>query len=168
MDGLKGVLLNTGFLIRLVNANDPYHGEASKYFKFCEGGEVPVFLSTIAISEYCVKGKIKEIPVSQLRILPFNAPEAVRAGKIGEIAFKMRKDENLSSYDRKCLKEDTKILAQAMLHDKITHILVFDSDFITLSNHVKQQEVARNWKKPIIINPRETPLNTLLGEFDFE
>lgn len=167
MADLKGVLLDTGFLIRLVNANDPEHDEARKYFEFCQKKEIPVFLPTIAMAEYCIKGNVDEIPLDNLRVLPFNAPEAVRAGQIGRIAFQMRREGSLP-YDRKCLKDDVKILAQATLHNKVSHILVFDNDFITLSNHIKQQDFARSWRKPVIINVKKIRLSTLLGELNFE
>jgi predicted nucleic acid-binding protein len=75
-------LLDTNFLIRLLNERDPLHENAKGYFRYFLTQKTILKCSTISIAEYCVKGKYIELPLRNLQILPFNFNHAVRAGEI--------------------------------------------------------------------------------------
>ena len=58
----KVVMLDTSFLIRLLKEDDPLHKSALNYYQYLLENEYLLFVSTIALAEYCVKGKMDEIP----------------------------------------------------------------------------------------------------------
>jgi len=58
----EGVLLDTGFLIRLLDSNQKLHLNAKSYYKYFLNKEVTLKCSTIAIAEYCVRGTINDLP----------------------------------------------------------------------------------------------------------
>ena len=85
------VLLDTSFFIRLLNDEDPLHLNAKGYFKYFLEKEIALKVSTISIAEYCVVGKLEELPLRNLQILPFNLKDAERTGEFAKIIFKENK-----------------------------------------------------------------------------
>lgn len=102
-----GVLLDTSFLITLASQTRPHHETARRYWRHFLESRIPVFLSTIVVSEFCVK---QEIPAEILRccvVLPFNWDDAQRAAKLDW------KRVRPSDVERDALKDDIEIIAQA-------------------------------------------------------
>ena len=102
-----GVLLDTRFLITLADKNRPHHETARRYWKHFLDNQIPIFLSTIVVSEFCVK---QEIPPDMLRccvVLPFNWDDAQGAAKLD---WKRLQPTDVK---RDALKDDIKIIAQA-------------------------------------------------------
>ena len=58
---MNKVFLDTNFLIKLLNNQDPIHHNAKAYFKYFLDNKMVVMVSAIAIGEYCVKGDIVKI-----------------------------------------------------------------------------------------------------------
>ncbi len=85
------VLLDTSFFIRLLNDEDPLHLNAKGYLKYFLERNITLKVSTISIAEYCVIGKLEELPLRNLQILPFNLKDAEKAGEFAEIIFKQNK-----------------------------------------------------------------------------
>ncbi len=81
------VLLDTSFFVRLLNDKDILHKNAKGYFKYFLENDITLKISTISIAEYCVKGKIDELPLINLQIIPFNLNHAVRTGEFAEAIF---------------------------------------------------------------------------------
>jgi hypothetical protein len=54
---------------------------------------------------------VKELPLDYMRVLPFNAPHAVRAGTFAGLVFADR--EAKGATPRKIITNDTKLFAQA-------------------------------------------------------
>lgn len=50
----KGVLLDTSFFLRFLNEADPLFLNADGYYRYFIDEEIPMFISTISIAEYCV------------------------------------------------------------------------------------------------------------------
>jgi predicted nucleic acid-binding protein len=63
------VLLDTSFFVRLLNDEDPLHSNAKDYFKYFLEQDIVLKVSTISIAEYCVRGKIDELPLRNIQIL---------------------------------------------------------------------------------------------------
>jgi len=103
------ILVDTSFLIRLLNPNDALHANADGYFKYYLENDYPLICSTISIAEYCVKGSYEQIPWRNLQVLPFNVSHAIRAGKFAEIVFD--KKDKLSITNRNIIPNDTKLFA---------------------------------------------------------
>ena len=152
---IKGVLLDTSFFIRLLNKKETLHKNAIGYFRFFLDNETPLFMSTISIAEYCVKGDKSELPLKYLKILPFNMDHAEIAGKYALILFQNKKVKNQLS-PRPIIVNDAKIFAQAHLVPEISHYVTADQrsrkilsaikkvtaaqfDFIDIHNSYKEQ-----------------------------
>jgi predicted nucleic acid-binding protein len=106
-----GVVLDTSFLITLADPARAHHETARRYWRhFAEQG-LPIFLPTIVVSEFCIR---QEIPPEILRacvVLPFNWDDAMQAATLD---FSKADREGQS---RDALKDDVKIIAQAMVKD---------------------------------------------------
>ena len=109
------LLLDTSFFIRLLNDEDPLHQNALAYFKYFLDQNFELKLSTVSIAEYCVRGKITDLPIENLQILPFNVQHAVKAGEFANIVFKHKNELKLER--RTVIPNDTKLFAQAAVED---------------------------------------------------
>jgi predicted nucleic acid-binding protein len=106
-----GVVLDTSYLITLADPKRPGHKTARQYWRHFAEQSIPVFLPTIVVSEFCIK---QEIPPELLRacvVLPFNWDDAIKAASLDFSKFP-RKGES-----RDALKDDVKIIAQAIVKD---------------------------------------------------
>lgn len=102
-----GVLIDTSFLITLADKNRAHHEAARRYWRHFLDNQIPIFLSAIVVSEFCIK---QEIPPDILRccvVVPFNWDDALRAAKLDW------KKLRPAGVERDALKDDVKILAQA-------------------------------------------------------
>lgn len=102
-----GVVIDTSFLITLADKNRAHHEAARRYWRYFLENEIPIFLSAIVVSEFCIK---QEIPPDMLRccvVLPFNWEDAQRAANLDW------KRLRLAGVERDALKDDIKIIAQA-------------------------------------------------------
>ena len=122
------VLLDTSFFIRLLKEDDRLHQNAVEYFKYFLENDYTLKVSTIAISEFCVKGTVDMLPLANMQILPFNYDHAVNSGRLGEITFRKKKERGAVITPRTVVPNDTKMFAQAELEEDITHYVSADSE----------------------------------------
>jgi predicted nucleic acid-binding protein len=134
---LKGVLLDTSFVIRLLRTNDVLHPNAKAWFRQLLERRVPMYLSTISIAEYCVKGSFDELPLRNVRVLPFNIDHARRAGPFTGSLLDQRKQAG-SEDDRAVVISDVKLLAQAEVDVGISHFLTKDLRFPSRMQALRQ------------------------------
>jgi predicted nucleic acid-binding protein len=116
-----GVLLDTSFLITLAGTSRANHEAARRYWKHFLDHQMPIFLSCIVVSEFCIK---QEIPPDMLRccvVLPFNWDDAQKAAKLDWKRVRPAQTE------RDALKDDIKIIAQAAVKD-VEFVITDDSD----------------------------------------
>ena len=59
-----GMLLDTSFLITLAGTNRAHPETARRYWKHFLENQIPIYLSTVVVSEFCIK---QEIPPDMLR-----------------------------------------------------------------------------------------------------
>src|SRR5690606_19611218 len=120
------VLLDTSFFIRLLNDEDPLHKNALGYFKYFLENDIILKVSTVSVAEYCVLGKLVDLPLKNLQIIPFNLKEAENTGQFAKIIFSENKvnDEKLSP--RAIIPNDSKLFAQSDLDKTITHFVTSD------------------------------------------
>lgn len=107
------VMLDTSFLIRLMKENDPLHNSALEYYQYLLEHGFILYVSTIALAEYCVKGKLSDIPFDNLRIVPFNLDHSSIAGAFASSLFKARNRGEYGPNNRLVIANDTKLFAQA-------------------------------------------------------
>lgn len=122
----KGVLCDTSFFLRLLDPTDPLHTSARGYFKYLLQNDYPLFISTIAVAEYCVGGALEELPLRNLQILPFNLAHGSRTGALAQIVF--RKKGTLKLRSRNLIPNDSKLFAQADVEAQIGYYLTADSE----------------------------------------
>lgn len=107
-----GVLLDTSFLISFADPTRKHHAVAVQYFQhFAEEG-VPMFLSTIAASEFELGQRVTDLPLDAIIMLPFNLDDAVKSA---ELDFTLYKGD--PAVPRDALKDDFKLLGQAKTRD---------------------------------------------------
>lgn len=117
------VLLDTSFFLHLLDPSKQWNGHAHEYMKCFMDSDWTMYLSTIAIAEWCVKGQIHQLPLQNLQILPFAVSHAERAGVFTSIALQNRPNE---PNQRTLVKNDTKLFAQADEKTDITYYLSSD------------------------------------------
>lgn len=122
----KSVLLDTGFFIRLLNTNDPLSRQTESYFRFFLQEQYPLLISTVSIAEFCVRGSLDQLPLKNLRILPFNTLHAVRAGELAAAIFASKGRSILT--ERTIIPNDTKLFAQADTESGIGFYLSSDTE----------------------------------------
>ena len=102
-----GVLLDTSFLITLADKNRTSHQTARRYWRhFLENEIIPIYLSTIVVSEFCMKQQIPPEILRSCVVRPFNWDDALCAAKLDW------KRVGPEGSERDALKDDVKIIAQ--------------------------------------------------------
>lgn len=120
------VLLDTSFFIRLLNDEDPLHSNTVGYFKYFLENEITLKVSTISIAEYCVIGKVSDLPLRNVQIIPFNLKDAEKTGEFAKIIFLENKISEEKLYPRAIIPNDSKLFAQADQDKTITHFVTSD------------------------------------------
>ena len=135
----KGVLLDTSFFLRFLNERDPLFKNADGYFRYFLEKEYTLFISTISIAEYCVGGTIDQLPLRNLKILPFNVSHAKRTGEFARILYAERKAGNVNFKERILIPNDSKLFAQADTDINIQNFITSDLEsfkaYATLKKH---------------------------------
>ena len=54
MNGIKSVLLDCSFCIRLLKRDEEFHENCVEYFRYFTENHIEMYLSTIVVSEYSV------------------------------------------------------------------------------------------------------------------
>ena len=106
-----GVVLDTSFLITLADSSRAHHQAARQYWRFFAEQGVPLFLPTIVVSEFCIKQALPTEIIRACVVLPFNWEDALKAASLDFTRF------NRTDGSRDALKDDVKIIAQAMTRE---------------------------------------------------
>ena len=123
----NGAILDTGFLITLVDAGRDAHEHAKAYYRhFLEQG-IPLYLPTVVASEFCIKQPITDLPLHNFNILPFNLLESIRCADLNVVYYRRKVGEG----QRDAVKDDFKIIAQAEEQDAL-FLLTEDKNSMSL------------------------------------
>lgn len=106
-------LLDTSFFIRLLNPEDCLQEQAREYLEYFLNESVALYVSTIAISEFCVKGSLEMLPLNCLRILPFNLCHAEASGTLYAQVQELKGNGQSLGIQRNVVTNDCKMFAQA-------------------------------------------------------
>ena len=134
---------DTSFFVRLLNDDDDLHNNAKGYFRYFLENEIVLKVSTISIAEYCVRGKIDELPLKSIQIIPFNLDQAKRTGEFAEIIFEQNKISKEKLSPRAIIPNDSKLFAQADLIKSITHFVTSDSKSKSTFSALKKQIIPK-------------------------
>lgn len=158
---INGVLLDTSFFIRFLNDEDPLFKNAMEYYKYFLSKEMKMYVSTIAIAEYCVGGSITELPLRNLAILPFNLNHATKTAEIAQIVF--AKKGMLKLKERNIIPNDSKLFSQADIEQTIEYYLSSDSESFKIYELLKNENKVLNFKFIDLL----TPPNEYFGYLNF-
>jgi len=158
---MHSVLLDTSFFIRLLNDEDELHENALSYYKYFLENEIVLKVSTISIAEYCVLGKLDDLPLKDIQIIPFNLNHAEKTGEFAQIIFTYNKTADEKLLPRAIIPNDSKLFAQADLDKAVTHFITSDKRSL---NTLKALKTGINPKFEII-NIR-IPYNQTFGILD--
>lgn len=157
------VLLDTSFFIRLLNDEDALHNNAKGYYRYFLEKEITLKVSTITIAEYCVLGRLDDLPLKNIQIIPFNLDQAIKTGEFAKIIFKANKLAQEKLSPRAIIPNDSKLFAQADLDKSITHFVTSD----TRSKNTLETLKKELHPKFDIIDI-STPYNLTFGILDLE
>jgi predicted nucleic acid-binding protein len=159
----KAVLLDTCFLIKLLNPADVLHLEALKYYEYFINNKIIIYLSTISVAEYCVRGKFEDIPLRQMRVLPFNWDHAKRAGDFTATVYRQKSLQKTAITNRAVIPNDSKLFAQADVDKQITCFVTSDEEGEKVYRLISSEQNPRFEYWDINI-----PLSERISEFPFE
>ncbi|MFM9879105.1 MAG: hypothetical protein ACKVOO_01680 [Burkholderiaceae bacterium] len=120
-------MLDTSFLISFTDSSRAHHAVAIAYYRECVRRQVPMYLSTVVISEFQVKQAISDLPLRNFVVLPFNIDHAMRCGLLVRSMVRDTQD------DRVRVKDDFKLVAQCDC-EAISHL--FSEDASTLAKYL--------------------------------
>ncbi len=116
---MSSVLLDTSFLITLVDAGRPHHEVASQYYRQMLDEQVVMYFSAIAASEFAIKQPITDLPLKNFRTIPFNILHSIEAARLWNLIDRDPGDI------RHVIRDDVKLIAQAS-KESISFILTED------------------------------------------
>lgn len=108
--GIKSIMLDTSFCIRLLDKNDGLHQNALDYFKYFLLEKISIHISAIAVAEYAVGDDPAHLPINNLQIEAFDFLDAKTAGLFHKEI--KGNQSNVPDYNRRIITNDVKILAQ--------------------------------------------------------
>lgn len=123
----NSVLLDTSYLISLMDDSRENHSKAKDFYKYFIENNFPMILSSIVSSEFSIKQSIVDLPLSSLRPLPFNLPDSYHLSPLFEEKFKGY------ASNRVAVKDDYKIVSQCSFN-KISYLITEDTDLCNLLN----------------------------------
>lgn len=150
-------MLDTSFVIRLMNDTDPLHQNAYDYFTYFQREKISTHISTIAVAEYGVGDDVNNLPLDFLQIEAFDFRDAETSGKFHKEII--RKKQNIANYDRRLIANDVKILAQ--ISTKQIDAII-SKDIASYSKYIKPLKDAGLLHVQFL--DLNTPLKTILGE----
>ncbi len=124
----KAVLLDSGFLIRLMNPEEPLHQVALDIFRGFVIDGIVCKVSTIALAEYGVKGDLRYLPVKYLQYLPFLYSHAEKASVFMRKIIEVKKERGAVIHPRVIIPNDTKMFAQASTDEDVYAFVSADAE----------------------------------------
>lgn len=129
------VMLDTGFVIALLDSKRSSHATAKAYYKYCLEKEYPLYISSIAIYEYCIAGKLEEIPLDSITDIAYNTQDGAASENV------KFKEHILAGEPRNQIKDDFKIIGHAMTRGH-TVLITDDEKMHTHINNLRQKGIV--------------------------
>ena len=157
MKGIKSVLVDSSFCIRLLKSDDDFHKNVVEYFEYFLENGIEIYLSTIVISEYAVIDDPDNLlSLNVFRLLEFDYADAKNAGKFFAA---LKDDEDLrKSEDRKVIINDIKLFAQ--IHNRKIDAYI-TKDRKSLAKII--EPLGKSKKLKLTFIDLAIPLNDMLG-----
>lgn len=160
MNGVKSVLLDSSFCIRLLKSDDEYHKNAVDYFRHFLENEIEMYLSTIVVSEYGVGDDPDNLlSLNAFRLLEFDYGDAKFSGQFLSTLRSLGKFQEFG--ERKVVINDIKLISQ--IHNRNIDAFV-TRDRKSLTKMIEPLSKSHNVKLEFI--DFSIPLNFKLGKLD--
>lgn len=157
MNGIKSVLLDCSFCIRLLKRDDEFHQNCVDYFKYFIENNVEMYLSTIVVSEYSVGDNPENLlSLNSFRLLEFDFSDAKFSGEFLALLKSLGKFGDFG--ERKVVINDIKLFAQIHNRKIDTYITKDRKSFKKMIEPLKEEF---NLKFEVI--DLTIPLNSKLG-----
>lgn len=157
------VLIDTCFMVGLLNANSIHHKNAKDYFRYFLDNDIPIYFSTISVAEYCIRGEYDTIPFEDVRILPFTLFDGKETGRFGQVLYKARLEGILDKEERIAIPNDAKLFAQASIRPDIRYFVTSD-----VKAKKKIDIIRRDCGAQVAHLDISTPINVFSGQLDLE
>lgn len=132
-----GALVDTGFLISLAREDRDNHDAAVAYWRYLRENNILIFLSVIVVSEFEVKQPIDDRIRRACIPLLFNWNDATCAAEFDRIR------EKESGAERQAVKDDIKIIAQAVQAD-VAYVITDDHNtFAKYAERLREKGLVR-------------------------
>lgn len=115
------VLLDTSYLITLIDRNRPHHDTAAKFYRLMLEEQIPMYFSVIAAAEFAIKQPITDLPLRNFRCIPFNLAHSNESARLWNALGSRDKGDT-----RSVVRDDVKLLGQAS-HELIPFVLTEDA-----------------------------------------
>ena len=135
-------MLDTSFLIRLLKEDEPLHKYAKAYFQYFLENKFVLYVSTVAVAEYCVKGNLDQLPFECVRVVPFNLDHAEKAGSFARTLYNAKNKGDYSPEQRLIIPNDTKIFAQASAIDALYFVTADTEAFKAIDLLAKENALS--------------------------
>lgn len=155
----NSVLLDTSFLISLVDASRVNHNKAKEFYKYFIDNKIAMILSAIVTSEFCIKQPITDLPLENFRPLPFNIPDSYHISTLFENKFK----NNENGISRESVKDDYKIVSQCNFNN-ISYLITEDEKLFNLLLSLKGDN-SINFKPLLLQNGHVKSFELQIGLF---
>lgn len=123
----NGVILDTSFLTKLVDSTCKEHQAAKAHWAHFVSQDIRVFLPTIVVSEFQVVEPIPDFIYSSATLLPFNFNDAETCAKINFPKVEHRPGAKGQPGARQAIKDDIKIIAQA-INENVSYAISGDTE----------------------------------------
>jgi hypothetical protein len=130
----NSVILDTSFLISLVDDSRPNHESALKFFKYFIENKIAMVLSSIVTSEFCIKQPLTDLPLANFKFLPFNIPDSYHLSHLFLDEFKGQ----IGSHKNPSIKDDYKIASQCSFNN-VKYFITEDNDLIKKLRTLKSE-----------------------------
>jgi predicted nucleic acid-binding protein len=115
----KKVLVDTSFLITLVDRNQENHEKAKTFYSYFLQEQYTLYLSAIVAAEFSLQQALEELPLERFQLLTFTVPDAIKSAALAVAYGKKSKQEGLQ--------DDFKLLAQAV-NRQVDYLVTDDMD----------------------------------------
>jgi hypothetical protein len=154
--GIKNIMLDTSFCIRLMDKNEALHQNALEYFKYFLTEKISIHISTVAVAEYAVGDDPENLPLNNIQIEAFDFLDGKTAGLFHKEITGSK--ANIPNFNRRVIANDVKIIAQ--IHTKKIDAII-STDIASIKQYISPLEKAK------MINVKffdlNASLNSILG-----
>lgn len=130
----KSVLLDTCFLICLVDDTRENHNKAVDFYQYFIENGISMCLVSIVTSEFSIKQSVKDLPLNNFKLFSYGIRDADSTSALYDALMNNRGGEAC----RNCIKDDYKILGFAETNN-VDYIITEDTRYYAKLQNLKAE-----------------------------